>query len=190
MGLLELEPERQVLLYDMHHIISDGVSMDILVREFVGLYGGQTLPAPRLQYKDYAVWQQAFMQSEAMKRQETYWLETFSGELPVLEMPTDYPRPAVQSFKGDQIQFELDGELSAGLNRIAAETGTTLYMVLLAGYSVLLSKYTGQEDIVVGTPIAGRPHADVENIIGMFVNTLAMRRGRQGRKHLRRICRK
>nr|WP_233567733.1 condensation domain-containing protein [Cohnella faecalis] len=78
-GLLELEPERQVLLYDMHHIISDGVSMDILVREFVGLYGGQTLPAPRLQYKDYAVWQQAFMQSEAMKRQETYWLETFSG---------------------------------------------------------------------------------------------------------------
>ncbi|WP_147355971.1 non-ribosomal peptide synthetase [Cohnella faecalis] len=181
-GLLELEPERQVLLYDMHHIISDGVSMDILVREFVGLYGGQTLPAPRLQYKDYAVWQQAFMQSEAMKRQETYWLETFSGELPVLEMPTDYPRPAVQSFKGDQIQFELDGELSAGLNRIAAETGTTLYMVLLAGYSVLLSKYTGQEDIVVGTPIAGRPHADVENIIGMFVNTLAMRSRPAGEK--------
>nr|WP_325050181.1 condensation domain-containing protein [Cohnella faecalis] len=181
-GLLELEPERQVLLYDMHHIISDGVSMDILVREFVGLYGGQTLPAPRLQYKDYAVWQQAFMQSEAMKRQETYWLETFSGELPVLEMPTDYPRPAVQSFKGDQIQFELDGELSAGLNRIAAETGTTLYMVLLAGYSALLSKYTGQEDIVVGTPIAGRPHADVENIIGMFVNTLAMRSRPAGEK--------
>ncbi|RIE00482.1 hypothetical protein D3H35_28285 [Cohnella faecalis] len=97
-------------------------------------------------------------------------------------MPTDYPRPAVQSFKGDQIQFVLDGELSAGLNRIAAETGTTLYMVLLAGYNVLLSKYTGQEDIVVGTPIAGRPHADVENIIGMFVNTLAMRSRPAGEK--------
>ncbi|EPY07128.1 peptide synthetase 3, partial [Paenibacillus alvei TS-15] len=97
-GLIELSRERHLLLFDMHHIISDGVSMNVLVQEFARLYEGDSLPELRIQYKDYAVWQQKLAQSEKMKEQEAFWLETFAGEIPVLELPTDYARPAVQSF--------------------------------------------------------------------------------------------
>ncbi|KJB85423.1 hypothetical protein AZ66_24720, partial [Paenibacillus sp. E194] len=174
-GLIELSRERHLLLFDMHHIISDGVSMNVLVQEFARLYEGDSLPKLRIQYKDYAVWQQKLAQSEKMKEQEAFWLETFAGEIPVLELPTDYARPAVQSFVGDMVTFEISRDVTEGLQRIASETGATMYMVLLAAYTALLSKYTGQEDIVVGTPIAGRPHADLDNLIGMFVGTLALR---------------
>ncbi|MFB0845973.1 amino acid adenylation domain-containing protein, partial [Paenibacillus oleatilyticus] len=174
-GLVELASERYILMLDMHHIVSDGVSADVLVEEFARLYSGEELPALRIQYKDYAVWQQSDAQKEQLKRQEAYWLETFRGELPVLEMPTDYARPAVQSYTGDALVFRMSSEVSEGLKRIAAESGATLYMVLLAAYTVLLQKYTAQEDIIVGTPIAGRTHADLQPLIGMFVNTLAIR---------------
>ncbi|WP_044356943.1 condensation domain-containing protein, partial [Paenibacillus sp. E194] len=174
-GLIEAAEERYVLLFDMHHIISDGVSSNLLVQEFTRLYDGESLPELRIQYKDYAVWQQNLAQSEAMNEQKAFWLETFAGEIPVLDLPADYERPEVQSFEGDALYFEIDRLLADGLQRIAAETGATMYMVLLAAYTILLSKYTGQEDIVVGTPIAGRPHADLEPLIGMFVGTLAMR---------------
>ncbi|WP_051240371.1 non-ribosomal peptide synthetase [Paenibacillus alvei] len=174
-GLIEAAEERYVLLFDMHHIISDGVSSNLLVQEFTRLYDGESLPELRIQYKDYAVWQQNLAQSEAMNEQKAFWLETFAGEIPVLDLPADYERPEVQSFEGDALYFEIDRLVADGLQRIAAETGATMYMVLLAAYTILLSKYTGQEDIVVGTPIAGRPHADLEPLIGMFVGTLAMR---------------
>jgi amino acid adenylation domain-containing protein/non-ribosomal peptide synthase protein (TIGR01720 family) len=174
-GVMKLPGKRHLFVYDMHHIVSDGVSMNVLVEEFSRLYVGEELLPLRLQYKDYAVWQQERLQAEELKRQEAYWLETFSGELPVLELPTDYPRPAVQQFAGDAVHTELSPEATAGLRRIASETGATLYMVLLSAYTVLLSKYSGQEDLVVGTPVAGRPHADLEPIIGMFVGTLALR---------------
>ncbi|PUA36864.1 non-ribosomal peptide synthetase, partial [Paenibacillus elgii] len=174
-GLIELAPERHILMLDMHHIVSDGVSADVLVEEFARLYSGEELLGLRIQYKDYAVWQQSEAQKEQLKRQEAYWLEAFRGELPVLEMPTDYARPAVQSYAGDTLDFRMNSEISEGLKRIAAESGATLYMVLLAAYTVLLQKYTAQEDVVVGTPIAGRTHADLQPLIGMFVNTLAIR---------------
>ncbi|PUA38789.1 non-ribosomal peptide synthetase, partial [Paenibacillus elgii] len=174
-GLIELAPERHLLMFDMHHIVSDGISMDVLVEEFARLYGGEELPALRIQYKDYAVWQQSEAQKEQLKRQEAYWLEVFRGELPVLEMPTDYARPAVQSYAGNALRFELDAQKREGLQRIASENGATLYMVLLAAYTILLQKYTGQEDVVIGTPIAGRTHGDLQPLIGMFVNTLAIR---------------
>ena len=152
--LVELASERHLLLVDIHHIVSDGVSMGVLVEEFMKLYAGETLQELRIQYKDYAAWQQARAGSEALKQQEAYWLETFAGELPVLQLPTDYPRPAVQRFEGSEISFTLNAELTSGLKRLAEETGTTLYMVLLAAFNVLLFKYTGQEDIIVGSPIA------------------------------------
>ncbi|WP_241752459.1 non-ribosomal peptide synthetase, partial [Paenibacillus alvei] len=174
-GLIELEPERHILLYDMHHIISDGASMGIVVEEFVRLYGGEELPPLRIQYKDYAAWQHSEAQQARMKQQEAYWLHTFAGELPVLELPTDYARPAVQSYEGETYEFEVDTNISEGLHRLAANSGTTLYMVLFAAYTVLLHKYTGQEDIVVGTTNAGRTHDDLQPLIGMFVNTLAIR---------------
>ncbi|MCY9752700.1 amino acid adenylation domain-containing protein [Paenibacillus alvei] len=174
-GLVELAPERHILMYDMHHIISDGVSMEIFVEEFVRLYGGEQLEPLRIQYKDYTVWQHSQEQKERLQLQEAYWLNMFQGELPVLEMPTDYPRPAVQSYEGQTLEFFFDASKTDGLRQLASETGTTLFMVLLAAYNVLLHKYSGQEDVIVGTPIAGRNHGDVQPLIGMFLNTLAIR---------------
>ncbi|MDW7618090.1 amino acid adenylation domain-containing protein, partial [Peribacillus simplex] len=163
------------LLIDMHHIISDGVSMSILIREFTKLYQGELLEPLRIQYKDFAQWQNEFLQSGGLKKQEAYWQNQFQGDVPVLHLPYDYERPAVQSFEGDSVKFTLDEDMTEGLRKMAREEEATLHMVLLAAFNVLLSKYSGQEDIVVGVPIAGRPHADLQNIMGMFVNTLAMR---------------
>ncbi|KAF6586433.1 non-ribosomal peptide synthetase, partial [Paenibacillus sp. EKM205P] len=174
-GLAELAPDRHILMFDTHHIVSDGVSIDVLIEEFVRLYSGEQLEPLSIQYKDYAVWQQSDKQKAQLAKQEAYWLDMFRGELPVLELPTDYPRPSMQSYEGRTLQLFMDSEKSEGLKRLAAENGATLYMVLLAGYTILLHKYTGQEDVVVGTPIAGRNHSDVQPLIGMFVNTLAIR---------------
>ncbi|WP_281944495.1 condensation domain-containing protein, partial [Paenibacillus tyrfis] len=181
-GLVELAAERYILMFDMHHIISDGVSMEVLVEEFVRLYDGEELEPLRIQYKDYAAWQQSDAQQEQLKRQEAYWLDQFQGELPVLEMPTDYARPAVQSYEGHTLHFFMDAQKSESLKRLAAESGATLYMVLLAAYTIVLHKYTGQQDVVVGTPIAGRNHSDVQPLIGMFINTLAIRSYPAGEK--------
>ncbi|KAA8787881.1 AMP-binding protein, partial [Paenibacillus amylolyticus] len=174
-GLVQLTPERHILMYDMHHIISDGVSMEIFVEEFVRLYGGEQLEPLRIQYKDYSVWLHSQEQKERHQHQEAYWLNMFQGEIPVLEMPTDYPRPAVQSYEGHTLEFFLEASKTDALKQLASETGTTLFMVLLAAYNVLLHKYSGQEDMVVGTPIAGRNHGDVQPLIGIFLNTLAIR---------------
>ncbi|WP_336078727.1 condensation domain-containing protein, partial [Paenibacillus sp. 203] len=142
----EQEPQ-QLLMLDMHHIVSDGVSMEVLTDEFVRLYGGEELPALRIQYKDYAVWQQSEAHQEWMQRQKAYWLGTFRGGVPVLDLATDFARPAVQSTAGDTIEFGLEREVSERLKELASQTGSTLYMVLLAAYTTLLHKYTGQEDI-------------------------------------------
>ncbi|WP_197270633.1 non-ribosomal peptide synthase/polyketide synthase, partial [Paenibacillus alvei] len=186
-GLIEIaEAKHQyVLLFDMHHIISDGVSIGIVLRELSQHYHGEDVPPLRIQYKDYAVWQQSEAHKEQLKKQQAYWLDEFRGELPILELPTDFARPAVQKYDGLTLPFRIDKNVSEGLNRIAAETGTTLYMVLLAAYTVMLHKYTGQDDIVVGTPIAGRTHGELQPIIGMFVNTLAIRTYPEGEKLFR-----
>ncbi|ATH91523.1 non-ribosomal peptide synthetase [Bacillus glycinifermentans] len=174
-ALVKEAEERHLLLVDMHHIISDGVSVNTLIREFCELYASRTLDPMRIQYKDYAVWQQEFKKGEAYRRQEAYWLKQLDGELPVLELPADNARPAVRSFAGDTVSRTVDAKTAAGLYRIARENGCTLYMVLLAAFNTLLARLGGQEDIIVGSPIAGRPHKDLEPILGMFVNTLAIR---------------
>ncbi|WP_055108260.1 non-ribosomal peptide synthetase [Paenibacillus ihumii] len=174
-GLLKLDSQRHVLMLDMHHLISDGASMSIFMREWAELYEGRNLEPLSLQYKDYAVWQQEQIHAGAMKKQEQYWLDVFSGELPVLELPTDAPRPMKQSFIGEVVAFGLNKQLTQRLKELAAATGSTLFMTLLAIYKALLFKYTGQRDLIVGTPVANRPHPDLEPIMGMFVNTLPIR---------------
>ncbi|MGJ0162479.1 amino acid adenylation domain-containing protein [Bacillus subtilis] len=181
-GLIKHSDTEHVLLFDMHHIISDGASVGVLIEELSKLYDGETLEPLRIQYKDYAVWQQQFIQSELYKKQEEHWLKELDGELPVLTLPTDYSRPAVQTFEGDRIAFSLEAGKADALRRLAKETDSTLYMVLLASYSAFLSKISGQDDIIVGSPVAGRSQADVSRVIGMFVNTLALRTYPKGEK--------
>ncbi|MDF3255355.1 non-ribosomal peptide synthetase [Bacillus velezensis] len=181
-ALVKESDERHLLLTDMHHIISDGVSVNTLIKEFGELYAGRSLAPMRLQYKDYAVWQRSFQEKEGYQKQEVYWLKRLEGELPVLELPADKPRPAVRSFAGGSVSCTLDADTASGLHRIARDHGSTLYMVLLAAYNTLLARLSGQEDIIVGSPIAGRPHKDLEPILGMFVNTLAIRTEPKGDK--------
>ena len=162
-------------MVDLHHIITDGASSVIMIRELAALYAGEALPILNLQYKDFAEWQRNDEFQFGMKEQEAWWLTQFAGEVPVLELPTDYPRPAVQTFAGDQLQFTIGKEQTRELNAFASQEGVTLYMVLLTIFNIFLAKLSGSEDIVIGAPAEGRRHADLKYVIGMFVNTLAQR---------------
>ena len=179
-GLLRLGPREHVALVNMHHIVSDGWSLGVLIREIGALYSGyvagRASPLPELpvQYADYAIWQRGWLTGEALDRQVGYWKEQLAGAPAALELPSDRPRPAVQSFRGADHSFELSRELSSALLALARQEGATLYMVLLAAFSVLLGRYSGQKDIVVGSPIAARRH-ELEGLIGFFVNALVLR---------------
>ncbi|MCP5103912.1 MAG: amino acid adenylation domain-containing protein, partial [bacterium] len=181
-ALIEAAEGRALLFVDMHHIISDGVSMEIFQRELPAAYDFIELPPLKLQYKDFARWQTRGGRKEEIEAQEAYWLKMFAGEIPVLNLPSDYARPVVQSFEGSKVSFELGRGETGVLKQLAREEGATMFMVLAAVFNVLLSKLTGQEDIVVGSPTAGRRHGDLENIIGMFVNTLPLRNQPTGEK--------
>ncbi|MBR5773794.1 MAG: amino acid adenylation domain-containing protein, partial [Clostridia bacterium] len=169
--LVSVDDESTLLFFDMHHIISDGISANILIDEFIKLYNGSQLPELRVQYKDYSEW----MRGRDISAQESYWVERFSDDVPVLDMPLDYARPQYQSFNGSRFTTTIDDETTKRIEALNKNTGTTEYMVLLAALMITLSKYGRQEDVVVGTPISGRTHKDTENMLGMFVNTLAMR---------------
>ena len=179
LGSLEGETEHR-LLVTMHHIVSDGWSFNVLQRELAVLYqafaAGQPSPLPRLplQYPDYAVWQRGWLSAGELQRQVSYWCERLASP-PAFELPADRPRPAVWSYRGASVEAELPEELAAGLERLGQSRQATPFMTLLAGFFALLHRYTGQEDLVVGTPVAGRGRADVEGLIGFFVNTLALR---------------
>ncbi len=181
-GLAILDKENYLLLFDMHHIISDMISIQIMIQEFVTYYTGGELPEIQIQYKDFAAWQNQFFQSKNYKAQERYWLSKFKGQIPQLNLSLDYSRPTVQNYVGTSQGFQLSVELSESLADLAQSLESTLFMVLLAVYNILLMKYTRQEDIIIGTPIAGRWHPDTQKIIGMFVNTLALRNYPKGEK--------
>ncbi|WP_180984584.1 non-ribosomal peptide synthase/polyketide synthase [Paenibacillus sp. F4] len=181
-ALLQESPQRHWFMFDMHHVISDGVSMSILLNELPALYEEKTLPALRIQYKDYAVWQQGDIGSSWMEKQEEYWLKQMSGDIPILGIPVDFERPATRSTSGSTVSFAISSQDVDSLKQISLQAGATLFMVLLAAYKTLLFKYSGQEDIVVGTPIAGRQHHDLQPVVGMFVNTLALRSFPEGDK--------
>ncbi|HLP60630.1 MAG TPA: amino acid adenylation domain-containing protein [Candidatus Deferrimicrobium sp.] len=166
---------KQLLMVDMPHIITDGTSMELFTAEFMALYAGRELPPLKLQYKDYSVWWQSDREKDSLKAQEQYWLKQFSEAPAALELPLDFPRPVVQSYEGSGYTFEISETETGALKALASAKGTTLYMVLSSLYYIFLSKLTGQEDIVIGTPVAGRSHADLEPIMGLFVNTLALR---------------
>ncbi len=173
-GLLK-EENKHILMIDMHHIISDGISHAVLAKDFISLYAGEELPALRLHYKDFTHWQNNLIYSGEMRKQEQYWLKEFAGDIPELNLPLDYARQEMQSFEGTDIGFEISSNETTVLRDLSKKENATLFIVLLAIYNVLLSKLSGQEDIIVGTGTAGRRHADLEKVIGMFVNTLALR---------------
>jgi amino acid adenylation domain-containing protein len=181
-GLIKTADSKHLLLVDMHHIISDAVSHQVLVKEFTAFYRGETLPPLPLQYRDYSQWQNRNREQGILKKQEEYWLEEFKGELPVLNILTDYPRPVFQSFEGSIDTFTIGKQDTAALRKIAADESATLFMVLLAVGYIFLSKVSGQGDIVIGTPVAGRRHADLDRIIGPFLNTLGLRNRLSGEK--------
>ncbi|MGV3139538.1 amino acid adenylation domain-containing protein [Brevibacillus agri] len=172
-NVVRLGADEHLLFLDMHHIVADGISLQIVLQEFAALYEGKTLEPLPMQYKDYANLQGN--RRETLQAQEAYWLDVLQGELPALNLPLDYPRPPLQSFEGDKVTARLDSSLAQKLRQMAEDTDSTLYMVLLAAYDVLLHKYTGQTDIVVGSPVGGRQQPEFERLVGMFVNTLALR---------------
>ncbi|MFZ6028858.1 MAG: condensation domain-containing protein, partial [Chloroflexota bacterium] len=179
--LLQLGLDEYVLFLNVHHIISDGWSVRIFAQEVFSLYnasvkqGVPPLVDLPIQYADYATWQRDKLQGEALDVQLNYWKQQLAGAAPVLDLPTDRPRPQVQRFRGAHLPLVLPISLTQALKSFSKQEGVTLFMTLLAGFQALLYRYSGQRDIVVGTPIANRSHLGVENLIGLFVNTLALR---------------
>lgn len=173
-GVTEQEAGRQLLMIDMHHILTDALSTTILVKELLDLYHGEILPPVKLQYKDYAEWLQQEEHTGKKAAQQDFWLEKFSNFL-VPELPTDHPRPEAKSYAGDRVEFVIDGQEAATLTTMAKESGASLYMTVLSLYCILLGKLSNQEDVILGTVTAGREHTDLENATGLFANTLPLR---------------
>jgi aspartate racemase len=180
-SLIKLAAEDHLFLINMHHIISDGWSVGVLYKELSLLYqaycaGGESpLPDLPIQYRDYALWQRESLQGAVLEQQLGYWRQQLAGAPALLELPTDRARPAMQTFRGGVQRRQLSPQLSGRLSELVRREGVTLFMTLLAAFQVLLYRYSGQEDIVVGTPVAGRNRAELEPLIGFFVNTLALR---------------
>ncbi len=183
--LIKIHEYKHILVFDLHHIIFDGVSQEILMDEFAALYEGNTLPDIKIRYRDFTAWQIKALESGALCFQGDYWKSIFSGDIPVLNLPTDFKRPEVKSNTGDRIKSRVSRDIEEKINSIVRQTESTLYIFLLAVYNVLLSKYSSQHDIVVGSPVSIRSHVDVEHIIGMFVNTLPIRNQPQDNKTFR-----
>jgi len=179
-ALIDVADGPWMLFLDMHHSISDRRTMEILMSDLAGLYAGEQLEAKTLEYKDYAVWQQAYLASQNIKLQKDYWKGVLSGELPLLNLRTDRPRGAVQRFDGARLRFHIGKPTTSRLREYSAQHGATLFMTMLAIYNVLLSKYTGQEDIIVGSPVSGRPRREIQDIAGVFINTLPLRNRPRG----------
>lgn len=166
---------RHTLLLDIHHIVADGVSMNVMARDFEQLFRGGSLQPLPIHYKDAAVWQQEWMASVAREEQEQYWVLRLAGTLPVLQLPTDYPRPPEQTFEGAKLELRIPAGLVEGIEAAAEQWGVTPFHIWLTAYHTLLHLMTGQDDLIVGTPIAGRFHPATESLVGMFVNTLPIR---------------
>jgi len=193
--LLRLAADDHVLVLVQHHIVSDGWSMQVMVEELVQLYSAFSqgrdlqLPALPIQYADYAVWQRDWMEAGEKARQLDYWRDLLSGEQPVLELPFDFLRPAEQSHRGARLLIELPTTLVADLNTLAQREGVTLFMLLLASFQTLLHRYSGQQDIRVGVPIANRNRAETERLIGFFVNTQVLKADIDGQTSVTQLLR-
>jgi amino acid adenylation domain-containing protein len=191
--ILRLGEQDHIFLLTVHHIVSDGWSMGVLFRELAALYkafsAGKPSPLPELpiQYADFAHWQRQWLQGEVLKTQLAYWTKHLAGDLPVLQLPTDRPRSAVHTFSGSKQSLELSPPLTKALKLLSLREGTTLYMTLLAAFKTLLYRYTGMEDVLVGSPISNRNRIEVEGLIGFFVNTLILRTDLSGNPSFREL---
>ncbi|MBD2776530.1 non-ribosomal peptide synthetase [Iningainema tapete] len=179
--LVQIKSNEFLFCLTLHHIIGDARSLDILLLEFVTFYsactqkGIATLPQLRLQYQDYSAWQNEWLESEEVTEQRNYWCDRFAGQVPILNLPTDFPRPKIKSSQAGLYTYRFSHSLSEQLRTFAAKNGTTLFITLLTLFKILLYRYTGQCDLVIGVPISGRNHPDLENQVGFYVNTLALR---------------
>lgn len=174
-GILHLNEMKNVIIIDMHHIISDGTSTGVIMNEFAALYEGRELVKLPFHYRDYTMWQIECNKSGRIKHQRDYWHKVFEDNIPVLQMPYDFERPAERDFKGMRVESVLDGATTAQLKKLAGTCNTSLHILLLAAYYILLEKYSNQEDLVVGVATSGRNSKLIENNVGMFVNTLPIR---------------
>ncbi|WP_346397669.1 non-ribosomal peptide synthetase [Pseudomonas syringae] len=185
--LVQLSETEHILLVTQHHIVSDGWSTGVLLHEIGTLYRAfsqglaDPLPALAFQYVDYAAWQRQWLQGETLQTQVDFWRQHLSGAPALLELPTDHRRPPLRSYAGGRVSLALSPALTAGLRQLGQRHGATLFMTLLAGWSSLLSRFSGQDDVVIGTPVANRPRSELESLIGFFVNTLALRIRPEGR---------
>jgi amino acid adenylation domain-containing protein len=180
-SLLKLAAQEHLLLLTLHHTIFDGWSFGVLLEELAEFYQAfvtkkpASLPELPIQYADFTQWQRNWLQGEVVASQLNYWKEKLGGSLPVLQLPTDYPRPAIQTYNGAAVSLELSPDLTTALKTLSEQQGITLFMTLLAAFQVLLHRYSGEEDIIVGTPIANRNRQEIEPLIGCFVNSLVLR---------------
>ncbi|MDG0842076.1 amino acid adenylation domain-containing protein [Staphylococcus equorum] len=181
--LVKIAAQRYMLLFDIHHIISDGFSITLFMKEFSKLYQDHPLEKLKVQYKDYSEW----MHSHDLSNQRAFWLSQFEDKVPVLDLPCDYTRSDQQSFEGRTITVNMPKETKIAISQLSQATGSTDYMILLTSFMTLLHKYSRQEDIVIGSPISGRIHKDTQGVFGMFVNTLAMRGYPEGHKSFHQL---
>ncbi len=195
-SLLLLGETEQILLLCMHHIVADGWSIGVLMQELAALYSAECndlpslLPELPIQYADFAVWQRQWLQGEVLESQLAYWQQQLNGAPTYLSLPTDRPRTAIQSLRGAYQSFTLSHELTEALTLLSRREGVTLFMTLLAAFGTLLYRYTGQQDILIGSPIANRNHAQIEGLIGLFVNTLVLRTDFSGHPSFRELLRR
>ncbi len=180
LGLIKISEKEHVILMDCHHIVTDEVNNNIILKDFASLYKGEELEELRIQYKDFLVWQEGEQQQQEIAKHKEYWLNKFSEEVPTLELPYDYQRPSKRTDQGESCLLEFDKAQVAKLKKLAQSEGLTMYTLFLAMYNVLLYKLSNQNDIVIGTPVVGRPHKDLETIAGLFINTLPMRNKLEG----------
>lgn len=173
--LVKLKDNKMLFLLDMHHIISDGTSLSILLQELCDLYNGSSLSDKQIDYADFTLWEKEYFKTDEFNNEKEYWVNQFESEVPLLNMPTSYPRPSTISFKGSNYHTTLPKNVFDKVNEVAKKLNITPYMLMLSCYYILLSKYSSNDDIVVGTPIIGRNLQELNNILGMFVNTLALR---------------
>ncbi|UUO17102.1 non-ribosomal peptide synthetase [Dolichospermum heterosporum] len=194
--LLQQDPESHLLLITMHHIIIDGWSMGVFFKELEALYPafiqGKPSPLPELtiQYADFALWQREWLTKEVQDKQLEYWKQQLAGTPPLLELPTDYPRPPEQSFAGASIEFNIDADLTSQLVTLSQKSGVTLFMTLLTAFAVVLHRYSGQDDICIGSPFANRNRREIDSLIGFFVNTLVLRTQMEGNPRFSQLLEK
>ncbi len=174
-SVIETADEESLLLIDLHHTIADGLSVNILTQEFIKLYEGRELEPEVRQYREYVAWEEDFLNSESIKKNEAYWLKKLSGDIDRLNLPADNKNPATHGSEGDTVKLKIGSNMVADLKDLSKKTGTSLFMVLVSAFNILLHKLTGDEDILIGTPVTNRKNGEFDNSVGMYTNTIVLR---------------